>query len=390
MTYRIIDDMMVFGDPIQNAVDQMSIASNYAERAVLCADHHLGIGASIGSVLAFENHISPAYVGADIGCGNKAVRLDIPVDEVRNNIEKIMDDVWSTISFGIGGVNKEGVDNEDANNLFEHPIWYEMPVGLKISKKRAVEQLGSCGSGNHYLDVFISDKHQVWLGTHFGSRGLGHKISSFFMKTAGDDHALLDVYTDLGQSYLAHMDFAGQYAKVGRDWVCERVARILGANILEEVHNHHNFAWREVHDAKPLWVIRKGATPNYPGERSFVGSTMADVSVILEGVDSEENEMAMYSTIHGAGRAMSRTQAKGKMKRKGKEMIVVREGQISRSMMMDRVNAGNIELRGAGVDEAPQAYKRLDDVLAHHMGTVKVVERLTPIGVAMAGSGYRE
>jgi tRNA-splicing ligase RtcB len=151
---------------------------------------------------------------------------------------------------------------------------------------------------------------------------------------------------------------------------------------VEEVHNHHNFAWKESHYGKDLWVVRKGATPNMPGMRSFVGGSMGDYSFILEGVDSPESKSSLYSTIHGAGRVMGRAQAKGKYNRKTGE--VIRAGLVSKNDMEDWVKRFDVELRGAGVDESPHCYKRIEQVLFAHRDTVKVVHRLKPIGVCMA------
>ncbi|HEX7877976.1 MAG TPA: RtcB family protein, partial [Candidatus Eisenbacteria bacterium] len=179
------------------------------------------------------------------------------------------------------------------------------------------------------------------------------------------------------------MELAGRYAYAGRDWVCEEVARLLGARILEEVHNHHNFAWRERHDGRDLWVVRKGATPAFPGQKGFVGGSMGDISVILEGVESEESKQALYSTVHGAGRVMSRTAARGKLNYRTRQ--VVTPGAVSREMMMDWVRKAGVELRGAGTDESPHCYKRLPEVLRHHAASVRILHTLQPIGVAMAG-----
>jgi tRNA-splicing ligase RtcB len=179
------------------------------------------------------------------------------------------------------------------------------------------------------------------------------------------------------------MQLAGRYAYAGRDWVCDEVARILGTNILEEVHNHHNFAWREDHDGHALWVVRKGATPAFPGQRGFVGGSMGDISVILEGVESDEAKHSLYSTVHGAGRVMSRTAARGKTNRKTGE--VISPGAVSREMMLDWVRKQNVELRGAGTDESPHCYKRLPEVLTQQGATIRVLHTLKPLGVAMAG-----
>ena len=197
------------------------------------------------------------------------------------------------------------------------------------------------------------------------------------------DPVVLSLGTPLGDDYLALIELAGRYAYAGRDWVCAKVAPILGARIVEEVHNHHNFAWRERHDGEDVWVVRKGATPAFPGQRGFVGGSMGDISVILEGVASEEAERALNSTVHGAGRVLSRTQAAGKLNRKTGERA---GGMITESMMHGWVRRAGVELRGAGTDEAPQCYKRLPEVLEHHAKSVRIVHTLTPLGVAMAGA----
>jgi tRNA-splicing ligase RtcB len=361
----------------------MRTCAKTAYRCAMMADHHKGYAVPIGGVVAYENEISPSGVGYDIGCGNKAVRLDMPGSELRARIDRVMDDVWSTISFGVGRRNNEEVDHE----LFESDAWKVRAVSPL--KKMAREQLGTVGSGNHYVDLFTDTQDRVWIGVHFGSRGLGHKTATWFLEKAGAkdgmdvEPCVLKTDSPLGSDYLEAMQLAGAYAYAGRDWVCARVARILGASIVEEVHNHHNYAWRETHDGRSLWVVRKGATPAFPGQRGFVGGSMGEKSVILEGVDTPDAKTAMYSTIHGAGRVMGRMEAKGKIDRRTGE--VRRAGKVSREMMLDWIGKAGVVLRGAGVDESPHCYKRLDDVLEAHRGMVRVLEVLTPVGVAMAG-----
>src|SRR6201989_1484603 len=126
---------------------------------------------------------------------------------------------------------------------------------------------------------------------------------------------LFAVDSELGQGYIAAMELAGEYAYAGRDTVVAKVLEILGAEATEEVHNHHNFAWKERHFGTDVWVIRKGCTPAFPGQAGFVGATMGEPSVILRGADSEASRELMYSTVHGAGRVMSRTQAAGRRRR---------------------------------------------------------------------------
>ncbi len=179
------------------------------------------------------------------------------------------------------------------------------------------------------------------------------------------------------------MHLAGRYAYAGRDWVCGQIAKMLGTNILDEVHNHHNFAWKEKHGNQEFWVVRKGATPAFPGQKGFVGGSMGDISVILEGKESTESKTALYSTVHGAGRVMSRTAARGK--RSWKSGKIISQGLVSKKMMMNWVKQKKVELRGADTDESPHCYKRLPEVLKEHSKTIRILHTLKPIGVAMAG-----
>jgi tRNA-splicing ligase RtcB len=151
---------------------------------------------------------------------------------------------------------------------------------------------------------------------------------------------------------------------------------------MDEVHNHHNFAWRENHGGEDYWVVRKGATPAFPGQKGFVGGTMGEQSVILEGVENESAKHSLYSTVHGAGRVMGRMEAKGKVDRK--TGAVKRAGKVSPEMMREWVERAGVELRGAGVDESPHCYKRLNEVLAEHGDSVRVLHTLTPVDVTMA------
>ena len=382
---QVIEGAYVWGEPVdEGALKQIrNCAKTDAVHCAMMADHHKGYAVPIGGVVAYVDKISPSGVGYDIACGNKAVRLDIPADDVRRNIKKIMDDVWSNLEFGMGRSNENKVDHE----LFDDPTWSVGP--MHQFKDTARNQLGTIGSGNHYVDIFADEQDRTWVGVHFGSRGLGHKTATHFLKAGGAsdgmdvDPLVLDAEGNLGSEYIACMNLAGRYAYAGRDWVCGEVARILGATIEEEVHNHHNFAWREKHEGRDLWVVRKGATPAFPGQRGFVGGSMGDQSVILEGVESDEGGASLHSTVHGAGRVMSRTRARGKINYKtGK---VVAPGEVLREMMMDWVHKAGVALRGAGMDESPHCYKRLPEVLAFHSKSVRVLHTLTPLGVAMAG-----
>ena len=431
---QLIDGVPVWGDPDAGAVEQIKRVAETAESVALMADHHLGYSMPIGGVAAYDGAVSPSGVGFDIACGNKAVLTDLVAEDVLPRMSQIMDAIWDTVSFGVGRKNAEKVEHA----LFDDdPAWSLPPVAPL--KDMARGQLGTVGSGNHYVDVLLDEQDRVWVGVHFGSRGLGHKIATHYLKAAGGQdgiHAaptVLQAGSDLGEQYLLGMNLAGRYAYAGRDWVCSRVTSLLGGEVLNEVHNHHNFAWLEEHGGRNLWVVRKGATPAWPGQRGFIGGSMGDLSVIVEGVEAGDgsNELASWSTVHGAGRVMSRSAAAGKVRRrwlwsccnrecpttvpagvanrakdgslpkcptcggklrKRETEEVVRAGAITREMQRawldeQAVRQGvPIELRGAGVDESPHCYKRLPSVLAEHEGTIRVLHWLRPVGVAMAGA----
>lgn len=376
-------------EPEEQTQQQIVACERTSDHCAFMADHHLGYAVPVGGVVAYREQISPSGVGFDIACGNKAVRLDADAQEVRRNISTIMDEVFGTLSFGMGMRNRERVDHE----LFDDDAWRIDAV--KPHKELARKQLGTIGSGNHYVDLFVDEEDRVWIGVHFGSRGLGHKTATWFLRKAGAKDgvhaqpALLEADSQLGEEYIGAMELAGRYAYAGRDWVCDRVAKILGAKVVEEVHNHHNFAWREEHFGEMYWVIRKGATPAFPGQMGLVGASMSEDAVILKGKENpsdagaEEQRMAMYSTVHGAGRVLSRSMAKGKVNKRTGE--VYREPKVTSEMLHESVAEAGVVLRGAGVDESPHCYKRLSEVLQEHAETVEIVHRLKPIGVAMAG-----
>jgi len=381
---QFLDNIPIWGTPDPGAVSQIKTCALTADKVALMADHHKGYAVPIGGVVAYKDAISPSGVGYDIACGNKAVRVDMPGSDLRANVPRIMDEVWTTISFGVGRKNNERVEHA----LFESPGWKAQAASPL--KEMARQQLGTVGSGNHYVDLFTDEQDRVWIGVHFGSRGLGHKLATWFLEKGGAkdgmdvEPCVIPASTDLGEQYIVCMNLAGEYAYAGRDWVCQRVAKILGAEIQEEVHNHHNFAWRESHDGEDYWVVRKGATPAFPGQKGFVGGTMGETSVILEGVENESAKHSLYSTVHGAGRVMGRMEAKGKVDKK--TGAVLRPGKVSQEMMREWVTRAGVELRGAGLDESPHCYKRLNEVLAEHGDSIRILHTLTPVGVAMAGA----
>lgn len=380
------ENIKIFGGHDEATIKQIeTCVAAGGERGVLLADGHKGYAQPIGGVVAYKDKISLSGVGFDIACGNLAVLTDAKREQVEPKINKIMDDVVRDISFGVGRKSKTRVEHE----LFDDPVWELQPMrGLKST---AEDQLGTVGGGNHYVDLFADEEGRIWVGVHFGSRGLGHKTATHFLKKAGGKEGMdvpptvVDEKSELGHDYLAGMHLAGRYAYAGREAVARHVVRgILGANIVEEVHNHHNFAWREKHNGEEYWVVRKGATPAFPGQKGFVGGSMGDDAVIIEGIDSPISREALFSTIHGAGRIMSRTAATGRFEKVGKKRIR-REGLVRHDEMMKWIADKGVVLRGGDLDEAPQAYRRLTDVIAAHAGTIRILHTLRPLGVAMAG-----
>ena len=387
-----------FGDVDARSYEQLLRCAEQADYAVLCADHHPGYSQPIGGAVAYEDRISPSGVGYDIACGNKAARTPLPVADV--DVPRVMDEITRQISFGVGRVNEEKVDHPVLDRI-AHAEFEPQRRLLDLARK----QLGTVGGGNHYVDLFEDEDGLMWVGVHFGSRGFGHKTATGFLALAQgkrfEDRAgegsmdappvLLDARSELGQAYVAAMELAGEYAYAGRDWVVDKVLEILGTHALEQVHNHHNFAWRERHFGKDYWVVRKGCTPAFPGQKGFVGGSMGDVSVVLEGIDGDEAKDALYSTVHGAGRVMSRRRAAGKRKwvrdrRTGRrEPKIVSPGAIDWEAVRNTLRERGIELRGGAADEAPGVYKSLRDVVGHHAGSVRVRHTLKPVGVAMAG-----
>ena len=392
----------VFGQHDPQTIAQLRDVASRAERAALMADGHLGYVMPIGGVAAYRNKASVVGVGFDIACGNAAIQTDLRAENFdRATWEKLADEIAASVSFGMGRRNLAD-DAPVDHALFASDSWTAVreSAGKREADsllRKARNQLGTVGSGNHYVDVFADETGRIWVGVHFGSRGLGHTIASGFLALSQNEkwgtrakerETLLDLSQPLGEAYWHAMNLAGEYAYAGREWVARKVVSILGGSEIDLVHNHHNFAWREEHDGQELIVVRKGATPAFPGQRGFVGGSMGDNSVILRGslTDTDEQRAGLYSTVHGAGRVMSRTAARGKTKGWGPKARIVSPGLISPEMMKSWLDEKGVILRGGGLDEAPQAYRRLPEVITAQGSTVEVLHTLTPIVVVMAGA----
>ena len=390
----------VFGVHEEKTLEQLNDVAVHAERVALMADGHLGYVMPIGGVAAYKNKVSVVGVGFDIACGNCAIRTDLLAEKFkRPDLTRFADEIAAEISFGVGRKNRSD-DAPVDHPLFDDPAWDGIPANHRGNlREKARTQLGTVGSGNHYVDVLVDDDGFLWVGVHFGSRGFGHTVASGFLAIGAGEkwgqkvpetEVLFDLDSPAGDAYYHLMELAGRYAYAGREWVARKTVSILGGKETDLVHNHHNFAWRETHDGEERIVVRKGATPAFPGQRGFVGGSMGDDSVILAGRTSDRPEVralqeeSLYSTVHGAGRVMSRTQAAGKRNRKTGE--VIRPGLVTPQMMAQWLEEKGVILRGGGLDESPHAYRRLPDVLAAQGETIEILTTLRPLIVAMAGA----
>jgi len=425
---------MIFGQHELNTLDQFDKIKQQSVKAALMADGHAGYIMPVGGVAGYDNQVSVVGVGFDIACGNCAIKTNLKLEditreklnvrditsnphyvEIDKKLNKFGDRIADAISFGIGRTNQAD-DAPVDDPLFVDDAWYIIPnVGMYRDdlRDKARKQLGTVGSGNHYVDVFVDrNDESIWVGVHFGSRGLGHTIASNFLslgqgglwgERGKEVETMLDLSTQLGQDYWKLMELAGSYAYAGREWVARKVVEILEGEVVDMVHNHHNFAWKETHligennEEKELIVIRKGATPAFPGQRGFVGGSMGDDAVIIEGANNSDDNFsserlnkqnaAMYSTVHGAGRVMSRTEAAGKWTRSG---VQKKRGRISSEMMEDWLKKTGVVRRGGGLDESPHVYRRLSNVLEAQGDTIKVLHTLKPLIVVMAPAELRD
>jgi tRNA-splicing ligase RtcB len=375
--------------------DVMSLAPVIA--GALMPDAHVGYGMPIGGVAAVEKAVIPYAVGVDIGCRMHLTIFREPTADLGRLRTKLREAILKGTHFGRALRPK----------ALEHPLLDDprlAAVERRLQKKdlrtRAALQFGTSGGGNHFVEfgeIRLQEPAEGipagnWLAllSHSGSRALGYNIANHFSALAQELTRLpkelerlawLSMDTEEGQAYWDAMELAGEYSAVNHQVIHDTVTALSGLTPVRAVSNHHNFAWRETHGGEEFWVVRKGATPAFPGQLGFVGGSMGDDSVILEGVDSPESREALYSTVHGAGRVMSRTAAKGK---RGEA------GRVTKEMMSKWVKDRGVVVRGGDVDEAPPVYKRLHRVLEHHSETIRIRHTLRPLGVAMAGADVKD
>jgi tRNA-splicing ligase RtcB (3'-phosphate/5'-hydroxy nucleic acid ligase) len=367
------------------AIEQMETAMRLpvTHAGALMPDAHQGYGLPIGGVLATENAVIPYGVGMDIGC--RMCMTIYPVEpqalEAKRSMFKKL--LLENTRFGFSTFEKP---MDDA--IFERREFREVPK-LRSLKGKAWEQIGSSGSGNHFVEfgiVEIMDEHNEFnlplgkylgLMSHSGSRGLGATLAQYYTKLAMEtcnlpkqaQHlAWLDLDTEAGQEYWIAMNLAGDYASACHHQIHHRMAKSLGEKSLAIVENHHNFAWKEIlADGKEYIVHRKGATPAGKGVLGVIPGSMTAPAFIVRGKGFEDS---LNSASHGAGRQMSRRQALS---------------AVTKSDLDKHLRTHGVELLGGGLDEAPFAYKNIHQVMAAQESLVETIGTFHPKVVRMEG-----
>lgn len=366
------------------AIKQMDIAMRLpiTQDGALMADAHLGYGLPIGGVLATENAIIPYGVGMDIGCRMCLSVYDISAGFIDKNRVKLKDMLVDNTRFGFKSFDKP-IDDP----IFERKEFQEIPI-LQQLKKKAYSQIGSSGSGNHFVEfgiVDIQDIHNefgvpvgTYLGllSHSGSRGFGANIAKHYTNIAMDNCKLpkeakhlawLNLDKEAGMEYWLAMNLAGDYASACHHQIHRRLSASLGEHPLFMVENHHNFAWKEqLADGREVIVHRKGATPAGKGVLGIIPGSMTAPGFIVRGKGVVS---AINSASHGAGRKLSRTKAKN---------------SITKSELNKYLKKMGVDLIGGDLDEAPIAYKDIHQVMEYQKDLVDVIGTFLPKIVRMA------
>ena len=382
-----------WGDEIDSAsIRQMENACSLpvSVGAALMPDAHVGYGLPIGGVLACENAVIPYAVGVDIACRMKMTVTDLPVQRLDKNSPGACHELDRALHrgtrFGTGGKWKVPHHHEVLDED------WSITAVTRENRDRAWRQLGTSGSGNHFVEwgilslpgdeLGLSAGRYVALLSHSGSRGTGAAVCRRYTDIARKNvparfrnhpqlkHlAWLSMDSEEGQSYWAAMNLMGRYASANHHVIHRNVLRQSGGKAIAGVENHHNFAWKENHQGREVYVHRKGATPAGKGELGVIPGNMADSAFVVRG---RGNKNSFHSASHGAGRRMSRTAAK-------KEF----HWNQWKSHLADR----NVRLLAAGIDEVPGAYKNIHDVMAAQQELVDVVGEFLPRIVMMCGDG---
>lgn len=388
------EDYSIFGaeNVDAGAINQMEIAMRLPVSVAgsLMPDAHQGYGLPIGGVLATKNAIIPYGVGVDIGCRMALSIYDIPETHFFENESKYKRELIAWTKFGAGqGFRGKGKAEHGILDRSE----FNMTPFVKNLHDRAYTQLGSSGGGNHFVEWGIIEFSQddkklniqkgkyVALLTHSGSRGFGATVAGHYTKLAKEicklpkeaaNLAYLDMNSAEGQEYWIAMNLAGDYASACHEVIHERLTKAIGGQVLAKIENHHNFAWKEILNGEEVIVHRKGATPASEDVMGIIPGSMTAPGFLVRGKGETK---AINSASHGAGRQMSRTQA----------IKNITQTEMKRILKDHRVT-----LIGAGLDEAPMAYKNIETVMAAQTDLVDVIAKFTPKMVRMADDGSRE
>ncbi|WP_133990791.1 RtcB family protein [Dinghuibacter silviterrae] len=388
------DGYAIFGeDNIEaGARSQMDIAMRLPVTAggALMPDAHQGYGLPIGGVLATRNAVIPYGVGVDIGCRMALSIFDIPEAFFTENRARFQRELIAQTSFG-AGAGFQGRFKAD-HAVLERPEFRQTAL-LKQLQDRAHAQLGSSGGGNHFVEWgiigFAEDDpalgvvkgRYVALLSHSGSRGLGATIAGHYTRLAKDlcklpqeaaNLAYLGLESEAGQEYWMAMNLAGDYASACHEVIHSKMTVAMGGQLLAKIENHHNFAWKETWNGENVIVHRKGATPAAKGILGIIPGSMTAPGFLVRG---KGDVQSIQSASHGAGRQMSRTKA---------------IASISKQDMRALLKANDVTLIGAGLDEAPMAYKNIHQVMAAQTDLVDVVAMFEPKIVRMADDGSKE
>jgi tRNA-splicing ligase RtcB len=378
-------DMQVINDKLKvwaNDLDTQTLAQ--AERTArlpivaghvaLMPDAHLGLGATIGSVVPTDGAIIPACVGVDIGCGMAAVRTDLTASDLPDDLRPLLSQIEKVIPAGLG----QGHERRPADAWLDgHRPRTELDDRLE---SKAYMQMGTLGSGNHFAEVSLDDDNHVWLVIHSGSRGIGNLLAQSHITEAKSVARRLDIGledpnlayllegTPEFDHYIADLRFAQAYALKNRETMMNAMLRVFFRFVgkgreLSRVNCHHNYTEREVHQGRELWITRKGAISATAGEMGVLPGSMGTDSYIVEGLGNPES---YNSSAHGAGRAMSRTKA-----RKTLSTESLRDAMKGRTWLANRAKAL--------IDEHPDAYKDVREVIRLSADLVKVRHRLQAI-----------
>lgn len=368
----------------RNAIQQMELAMRLpiAAKGALMPDAHQGYGLPIGGVLAARNAVIPYGVGMDIGCRMALSILDLPGSYVEHHAYELKKALHDQTHFG----NDGGLDSIDDHEVLDSPMFRETDL-LKRLHGKCVRQLGSSGSGNHFVEfgiVALEENNNLQLAagkyaailSHSGSRSLGANIAQHYTNIAmstcklpreAKQLAWLDLDSEAGKEYWLSMNLAGEYAKACHDRIHENLCDALGFLVAMKVENHHNFAWKEkLHDGEEYVVHRKGSTPASKGVLGIIPGSMTAPGYIVSGLG---NEASLNSAAHGAGRKMSRQKAKN---------------SITMSSMKKILDREKIVLMGGSPEEAPDAYKDIDAIMKSQTTLVNIEGKFHPRIVRMA------